>query len=322
MFLIGASQLIEIFRQFLEMQGVEKGASKNTIAAYARDFEDFSDFLAQNFKSIVNLEQINHETINAYAIDLSTRGLSEATIQRRRSALRQLFLFALREGICEIDPTTRWEALKAARPLPKLVSQDEIEALLCAIDELDGIEAMRANCMLELCYGAGLRVTELVSLPIKAIDLRELENDTLEAIIIRGKGDKERLIPIGGPSRAALREWLKVREISLPKNSLRAQKAVQFLFPANTKEGHFGRRQFARLLDKIAIMAGLNPEKLSPHVLRHAFATHLLDGGADLRVVQAMLGHADISTTQIYTHVAYQKLKNLVETKHPLGKKT
>lgn len=313
--------MIEEVRHFLEMQSVEKGASKNTIQSYNRDFEDFSDFLNRKNHASLNAGSINHEIISQYVIDLGLRGLSEATILRRRSALRQFFLFCLREGLSEIDPTTRWEAAKASRPLPKLISQDDIEALICAIDELEGIEAVRANCMIELCYGAGLRVTELVSLPLNAIDLRELENDTLEAIIIRGKGGKERLIPIGSLSRAALREWLKAREISLPKNTLRAQKASQFLFPANTKEGHFGRRQFARLLDKIAISAGLNPDNLSPHVLRHAFATHLLEGGADLRVVQAMLGHADISTTQIYTHVAYQKLKNLVESKHPLGKK-
>lgn len=303
------------------MMGAERGASKNTIDAYRRDFADFRLFLLPKFGEDFDINQINHELISQYAIDLQNRGLSEGTLQRRRSALRQFFHFLLEERQIELDPTSRWEAPKKSRPLPKIIEGNEVEAIINAIDQLDGIDAIRAQSMLELIYGAGLRVTELVAMPIAIIPIKEIMDETANSMIIRGKGNKDRLIPLGRHAVLALKKWFEVREITIPQNEHAAQKARKFLYPANTKEGHFGRRQFARLLDKLAILAGLDPTRLSPHVMRHAFATHLLEGGADLRVVQTMLGHADISTTQIYTHVAYKKLKNLVETNHPLGKK-
>ena len=313
--------MIDFINSFLEMMGAERGASKNTIDAYRRDFADFRMFLLPKFGEDFDINRISHDIISQYASDMQSRGLSEGTLQRRRSALRQFFLFLLEEKQVEFDPTSRWEAPKKSRPLPKIIENNEVEAIINAIDQLDGIEAVRAQSMLELIYGAGLRVTELVAMPIAIIPVKEIMEESANSMIIRGKGNKDRLVPLGRHAVLALKKWLEVREMTIPSNEHDAQKAKKFLYPAKTKEGHFGRRQFARLLDKLAALAGLDPTRLSPHVLRHAFATHLLEGGADLRVVQTMLGHADISTTQIYTHVAYKKLKNLVETNHPLGKK-
>ncbi|MBN8649763.1 MAG: tyrosine recombinase [Caulobacterales bacterium] len=313
--------LIEALNQFFEMLIGERGSAKNSINSYRTDFLDFRNFLLPKFGEDFDLSLITHEIITEYANDLAQRGMKETTIQRRRSALRQFFFFCLQEKLIKIDPTTRWIGLKAARPLPKTLAISDVDALLNAISQLDGLEAIRAQTMLELIYGAGLRVSELVAIPLSSLPLKELSSGTANSMIIKGKGDKERLIPLGQHALNALKSWLEVRELSLPQSINNLERAKKYLFPANTKEGHFGRRQFARLLDKLGAIAGLDISKLSPHVLRHAFATHLLDGGADLRVVQTMLGHADISTTQIYTHVAYSKLKNLVENHHPLGKK-
>lgn len=314
--------LIEALNQFFEMLQAERGSAKNSIAAYKTDFADFRAFLMPKFGEDFDLKKITHEIITSYANDLGARGMRETTILRRRSALRQFFFFCLQENLIEFDPTSRWISLKPSRPLPKLISQEEVISLIAAINELEGVEAVRAHSMLELIYGAGLRVSELVAMPLSNLPLKEIAQGTANSMIIRGKGDKERLIPLGQHALEALQKWLAIRETVLPKSGQAFERAKKYLYPANTKEGHFGRRQFARLLDKLAINAGINPKNLSPHVLRHAFATHLLDNGADLRVVQTMLGHADISTTQIYTHVAYKKLKNLVETNHPLSKKT
>lgn len=312
--------LIEALNQFFEMLMGERGSSKNSIAAYKTDFQDFRQFLLPKFGEDFDINLITHEIITQYANDLARRGMKETTIQRRRSALRQFFFFCLQENLLKIDPTTRWISIKAARPLPKILGQNEVEALIKAIDELEGIEAIRSLVMIELLYGAGLRVSELVSIPMNSLPLKEILSNNANSMIIKGKGNKERLIPLGKHSLEAIKKWLEVRAQTLPIG-INSEKAKKYLFPANTKEGHFGRRQFARLLDKLGVLAGIDISKLSPHVLRHAFATHLLDNGADLRIVQTMLGHADISTTQIYTHVAYSKLKNLVESKHPLSKR-
>jgi integrase/recombinase XerD len=317
----GVIQLIEEINNFLEMMSAERGASKNTIDAYRRDFADFGFFIIKNKGENFTISKIDHEIIANYANDLYIRGLSIGTLQRRRSALRQFFHFLHQEKIVQFDPTSRWEAPKSHRPLPKTIETEDVSAIIDAISHLDTIEAIRAQCMLELIYGAGLRVSELVAMPIGIVPQKEINAGVANSMIIRGKGNKDRLIPLGSHAIEGLKNWLSVREKTLPTNAIALEKAKKYLFPANTKEGHYGRRQFARLLDKLALLAGLDPNRLSPHVLRHAFATHLLEGGADLRVVQTMLGHADISTTQIYTHVAYKKLKNLVESTHPLGKK-
>lgn len=311
--------MIEETSTFLEMLSAERGASKNTIAAYERDLNDFFEFLSSHNHPIAPKE-IDHKIIEKYSVDLDNRGLKNATLLRRRAALRQFFSFLLLEKMIDIDPTSRWEGAKTNRPLPKIVEVGEIDKLIAACEKLKPIEKTRAICMVELMYGSGLRVSELVELPFTAIPLSALQNHDIQAIIIRGKGSKERLVPLSPATLNAIKDWLSVREVTLPKELNIKEKAQKYMFPANTAEGHFGRRQYARLLDKLGLIAGVDIAKLSPHTLRHAFATHLLEGGADLRAVQVMLGHSDISTTQIYTHVAYEKLKTMLEDKHPLGR--
>ncbi|WP_106407679.1 site-specific tyrosine recombinase XerD [Aquidulcibacter paucihalophilus] len=298
---------------FLEMIGVERGAARNTLDAYRRDLADFSDFLNERQ---VDAMSATYEDIEAFAQDLSVRGLSSTTIARRRAALRQFFQFAVSEGWRADDPTRRWDGPKRGRSLPKTAEAADIDALLAAATTLKGWKAARASCLIELVYGCGLRVSELVGLPLRAVPKPDIA-----AMRVKGKGGKERLVPLGSYARRALDTWLAVRAQSLPEGNLRAE-AEKFVFPAKGKAGHFGRREFARLLDELAIKAGLDPKKMSPHVLRHAFATHLVEGGADLRSVQVMLGHADISTTQIYTHVADARLTELVTRNHPLAKRT
>jgi integrase/recombinase XerD len=302
---------------FLEMISVERGAAANTLDAYRRDLDDFSGFCASRGLGVL---EPDNETVEAYARDLSLRGLSAATCARRRAALRQFFRFAHGEGWRTDDPTSRWDGPRKARSLPKTLLSRDIDGLLAAAQTLDHPANLRAICLLELVYGCGLRVSELVGLPMRAVPKGEAQ-----AMLVKGKGGKERLVPLGRHARRALQAWLDVRELTLPKDTsktaaLRAL-ADKYVFPARGKAGHLGRREFARLLDQLALQAGLDPRNLSPHVLRHAFATHLVEGGADLRAVQVMLGHSDIATTQIYTHVADARLKTLIETTHPLAKR-
>lgn len=316
--------MAEEVSQFLEMLSAERGASKNTIDAYNRDLHDFFDFLVDNNYSTVPTS-VTHKIIEQYSIDLDARGLANSTLLRRRAALRQFFAFLLLDHKIDIDPTSRWEGAKTTRPLPKIIAINEIDKLVTACDNLKPFDKVRANCMLELMYGSGLRVSELVEMPLAAIPLQALKKHDIQAIIIKGKGAKERLVPLSPATINALEGWIEVRNEFMSQEKSKAPQFYEleqkYLFPAHTKEGHFGRRQFARLLYNLGKIAGVDVTKLSPHTLRHAFATHLLEGGADLRAVQVMLGHSDISTTQIYTHVAYEKLKNLLETKHPLAKK-
>jgi integrase/recombinase XerD len=300
---------------FLEMIAVERGASRNTLDAYRRDLVDFASFLLGQGS---NFDQASNQNIEAYAQDLAIRGLSSSTTLRRRAALRQFFAFAHSEGWRTDDPTSRWDGVRKDRSLPKTLQITDVDALITAARSLVGWRGARALCLLELVYGCGLRVSELVGLPMIA-----LPKPDMSAMLVRGKGGKERLVPMGTHAKAALFAWLEVRIHSLPKPSpktdIMRDRASKFVFPAKGKAGHLGRREFGRLLDDLALAAGLDPKKLSPHVLRHAFATHLVEGGADLRAVQVMLGHADIATTQIYTHVADARLQKLVETSHPLA---
>ncbi len=321
--------MIALIETFLEMIGVERGAARNTLDAYRRDLSDFAQFL--HARGVEALDA-DHDDIEAFAQDLSVRGLSSTTIARRRAALRQFYQFAASEGWRPDDPTRRWDGPKRARTLPKTLEVADIDALLAAASHLKGWKARRATCLIELVYGCGLRVSELVGLPMRAVPKPDVA-----AMRVKGKGGKERLVPLGSQARQALDAWLEVRSKSLanslgnaPGNALGnalAENALKakgdgFVFPAKGKAGHFGRREFARLLDGLAIEAGLDHKKMSPHVLRHAFATHLVEGGADLRSVQVMLGHADIATTQIYTHVADARLTELVTRNHPLAQRT
>jgi integrase/recombinase XerD len=296
------SSLIEAF---LEMLSAERGARANTLDAYARDLEDARAEMRGGVKDA------SPETVEAYVAGLARRGLSPATARRRISALRQFYRFLLQENIRADDPTTRLDAPKRARSLPKTLTPQEIERLIAAA------ESDRDRALMELLYGAGLRVSELVSLPLRAAPKPGQEH-----MIIEGKGGRERLVVLGRSALHALNAHLAARESALPKAEAQRVLAQRWLFPsASAADGKLTRRRVAQILEAAALKAGLDPARVSPHVLRHAFATHLVEGGADLRTVQTLLGHADIATTQIYTHVAEGRLKAIVETKHPLAKK-
>jgi len=291
---------------FLEMMAVERDASPNTLAAYGRDLEDAHAHLAE----AGGLNDAPAEAVEDYFAGLARRGLSAATANRRRSAVRQFYRFCLAEGWRADDPSRRVEAPKKGRPLPKVLSREEVERLIAAAAARDGAQGLRLACMVELLYASGLRVSELLALKLDA-----LARDPAY-LIVRGKGGKERLAPLNEAARAAVKAYLDVRPAFLPKGS----QANPWLFPSSGAGGALTRRRFGQLLDQAAVDAGVDPAKVSPHVLRHAFATHLLEGGADLRVVQTLLGHADISTTQIYTHVMGDRLREVVEKAHPLAR--
>jgi len=293
---------------FLEMMSVERAAAKNTLTAYARDLADATAFLAGRGR---DLADASAEDVEAYFAAVGARGLSPATAARRRAAVRQFYRFALGEGWRTDDPSRRVEAPRRGRSLPKVLSRAEVDRLIAAAGAKDGAQGLRLACMVELAYASGLRISELTGLTLAA-----LARDPAY-LIVRGKGGKERLAPLNEAARAAVKAYLAVRPGFLPKG----QKANPWLFPSRGKEGRLTPRRFAQLLDQAAADAGIDPARVSPHVLRHAFATHLLEGGADLRVVQTLLGHADIGTTQIYTHVAGDRLAEVVATKHPLGRK-
>ena len=294
---------------FLEMMAVERAAARNTLTAYGKDLEDASSFLAGRGR---DLSTASAEDVEAYFTAMGARGLSASTAARRRAAVRQFYRFVLGEGWRADDPSRRVDAPKKGRPLPKVLSREEVSALIAAAAARDGAQGLRLNCMIELIYASGLRVSELLGLTLAAV-----ARDPAY-LIVRGKGGKERLAPLNDAARTAVKAYLEVRPAFLPKGA----KANPWLFPSRGAGGQLTARRFAQLLDEAAAAAGIDPERVSPHVLRHAFATHLLEGGADLRVVQTLLGHADISTTQIYTHVAEDRLREVVQTKHPLARKT
>ncbi|NEX92307.1 site-specific tyrosine recombinase XerD [Caulobacter sp. 17J65-9] len=291
---------------FLEMMAVERNASPHTLAAYERDLADAEGFLADRG----GLEKAGTEDVEAWYRDLDHRGLSAATAARRRSAVRQFYRFCLGEGWRQDDPSRRLEAPKQGRPLPKVLTREEVDGLIAAAGARDGAQGARLACMIELLYASGLRISELMSLRLDA-----LARDPAY-LVVKGKGGKERLAPLNDAARAAVKAYLEVRPGFLPKGD----KANPWLFCSRGAGGRLSARRFAQLLDAAAIDAGVDPARVSPHVLRHAFATHLLEGGADLRIVQTLLGHADIATTQIYTHVATDRLRAVVESAHPLAK--
>lgn len=293
---------------FLEMMAGERASARNTLTAYARDLADAQAFLKPRGHDLASAAA---EEIEAYFAALSDRGLSPATAARRRSAVRQFYRFVLGEGWRSDDPSRRVDAPKKGRPLPKVLSRAEVDAIIAAAGARDGVQGLRLSCMIELAYASGLRISELTALPLAA-----LARDPAY-LIVKGKGGKERLAPLNAAARAAVKAYLDARKDFLPKGDA----ANPWLFPSRGKAGRLTPRRFAQLLDEAAADAGIDPARVSPHVLRHAFATHLLEGGADLRIVQKLLGHADIATTQIYTHVAGERLREVVETKHPLGRK-
>ncbi len=290
---------------FLEMMAVERDASPHTLAAYARDLAD-----AEAGMGAGGLMTADESALEVWYASLSTRGLSAATAARRRSAVRQFYRFCLGEGWRSDDPSRRLDAPKQGRTLPKTLSTEEVSRLLMASATPDGASGLRLVALVELAYASGLRVSELLALRLEAV-----QRDPA-FLIVRGKGGKERLAPLNASARGAVKAWLVARNAARPE----PVQESPWLFPSTGSSGHLTPRRFAQMLDKAAIGAGIDPARVSPHVLRHAFATHLLEGGADLRVVQTFLGHADIATTQIYTHVATDRLNQVVANHHPLAR--
>ncbi len=288
--------------EFLDMLAAERGAATNTVAAYRRDLDD-----AQG--AIGSLARAERDTLVDYLRALSDRGAASRTVARRLSCLRQYFSFLVAEGLRLDDPSATIDSPIAERRLPKTLSEAEVERLLDAARRGAGPRGVRLVALVELLYAAGLRVSELVGLPMSA-----LAGDT-RLLLVRGKGEKERFVPVGDAASEALGDYLAIRPFFL-----RRRESSPWLFPSLGGTGHLTRHRFAQMLKALAVDAGLDPAAVSPHVLRHAFASHLLANGANLRSVQEMLGHADISTTQIYTHVLAERLKALVTEHHPLAR--
>ena len=292
---------------FFEMMLSERNVSKNTLASYQSDLKDFCHFLGHGALTIV--ETID---IQRYMVHMQETLCRPTTTARRMSALRQFFAFAHRENLISDNPAAIIEVPRKPRPLPKVLSEEDVEALINATAELDAVESVRLTCLLELLYATGMRVSELVTLPLNAVQrLHQLDNPI---IIVRGKAHKERIAPLSEPALIALDAYLKVRA---KFESVRHKN--KWLFPSRSRTGHLTRQRFGQLLKELALTAGLNPARVSPHVVRHAFATHLLHHGADLASVQKLLGHADIATTEIYTHVMTERLTDLVVHHHPLS---
>jgi len=287
------------------MLAAERGASANTIAAYRRDLSDYLGFVERNAGDALTADSA---VIRAYLAKMDEAGLQASTAARRLSAIRQFHRFLHAESLRGDDPTAVIDSPRTRRPLPKTLSEDDVDTLLKTVHDFDGPEGLRFACLMEVLYATGLRVSELVGLPLAAVARQQ------DFIVVRGKGDRERLVPLSAPAQASLSAYKEVRHVFL-----KAKTPSRFLFPSRAKEGHLTRQRFAQMLKDLAIACGIDPRRVSPHVLRHAFASHLLAHGADLRAVQQMLGHADISTTQIYTHVLDARLKRLVAEGHPLA---
>ena len=294
---------------FLEMMSAERASARNTLTAYGRDLADARAELAGGGADLLTAST---EQVERYFEGLSRRGLSAATARRRRAALRQFYRFATGERWIAVDPSRRLEAPRAGRSLPKVLSRPEVDRLIAtARGEPSTPEGLRLACVIELLYAAGLRISELCALPLRAA-----EGDP-QWIRVRGKGAKERIAPLNATAHRATADYLTVRARFLTKGDA----ANPWLFPSSGAAKRLTPRRVGQLLDVCAASAGIDPARVSPHVLRHAFATHLLEGGADLRSVQTLLGHSDIGTTQIYTHVASDRLRAAVESAHPLAKR-
>jgi integrase/recombinase XerD len=297
---------------FLDMMATERGASGNTLDAYRRDLDDYADFLHGKKRDVGD---VSTEDIRGYLAVLSKRKLASSSVARRLSAIRQLHRFLYAEGHRKDDPAAVLEGPRRGRPLPKILSVDQVTSLLetahaaaqkAGAGATERLRAARLVCLLEVLYATGLRVSELVALPATAA---RADGDV---IVVRGKGGKERLVPLGHMAPKAMRDYLALRKEAGGAES-------RWLFPSFGESGHMTRQHVGRELKALAGAAGIEPRKMSPHVLRHAFASHMLANGADLRIVQALLGHADVSTTQIYTHVLDERLKSMVRDLHPLA---
>jgi integrase/recombinase XerD len=302
---------------FLDMVAAERGSATNTLEAYSRDLDDLTGYLATRDRTISSATTAD---LRGYLAMLDDRGFAASSVARRLSAIRQLYRFILAEGYRPDDPAAIIAGPQRGRPLPKVLSMAEVERLIAAARQAADaqrtagparLRALRLMCLLELLYATGLRISELITLPASAA---RREDDML---VVRGKGGKERLVPLNGAAKSAMRDYRAALDQWNRDRNLPSQ--AKWLFPSFGEDGHLTRQHVGRELKELAVAAGLRPQQVSPHVLRHAFASHLLHNGADLRVVQTLLGHADISTTQIYTHVPDERLKSMVRDLHPLG---
>lgn len=295
---------------FLEMMQAERGASDNTINAYRRDLDGWQKALGKTDLLGAKTPQLE-KVLGIWA----KAGLAPSTAARKLSAAKSFYKFLQLDDLRKDNPAHNLQGPKQGRPLPKILSVEDVDRLFEAASIDNSPKGVRRLCLLEILYAGGLRVSELVSLTSRGVQRRD------GCLMIKGKGGKERVVPLTPPAHTAIKAWLKLRDKTLPAKIDAKERAKAFLFPSSSKSGHMTRERFAQLLKDLAVEAGLDPSKISPHVLRHAFATHLLANGADLRSVQTLLGHTNISTTQIYTHVLDERLKALVFDMHPLADK-
>ncbi len=298
---------------FLQAQAAELGAATNTLLAYGRDLKDFSDWLDRRKTGFAD---VSRDQIESYLIDCDAQGLSQSTRARRLSAIKQIYRFAFEEGWCEANPAIQIKGPGRQKRLPKTLDVPEVDRLLQAARETGRTKAdrVRNTCLMELLYATGMRVTELVSLPVSST------RGDPRMLLVLGKGGKERMVPLSPPAREALAVWLGIRDEVEDQQVADGGQRSKFLFPSRGKSGHLTRHMFFQLIKDLAVQGGVSPEKVTPHTLRHAFATHLLANGADLRSIQTLLGHADVATTEIYTHVLDERLAELVLEHHPLAK--
>ncbi len=298
---------------FLDALAADVGAARNTLLAYGRDLVDYSGWLARGDRTLASADR---DTVEAYLIFCDAQGLSKATRARRLSAIRQMYRFAFDEGWRSDNPAVRITGPGKVQRLPKTLTTDEVSRLIGAGTDKGRTpaERLRNAALFELLYATGMRVSELVTLPAAAV------RGDPQMILVRGKGDKERMVPLSAPARTTLAAWLVHRDAGEEAARLAGQPVSKFLFPGPGAAGHMTRQHFHLMVKDSAALAGIDPARVTPHTLRHAFATHLLAGGADLRVIQTLLGHADIATTEIYTHVLDDHLKDLVLTRHPLAR--
>ncbi len=298
---------------FLEAQAAELGAATNTLLAYGRDLKDFSGWLDRRNSGF---QAANRDLVERYLIDCDAQGLSRSTRARRLSAIKQLYRFSFEEGWREDNPAIQIKGPGRQKRLPKTLDVIEVDRLLEAARATgrSSADRVRNTCLMELLYATGMRVTELVSLPVSSA------RGDPRMLLILGKGGKERMVPLSPPAREALANWLSVRDETEEVTVSQGGQASRFLFPSRGKSGHLTRHRFFLLVKELAVQGGVSPEKVTPHTLRHAFATHLLANGADLRSIQTLLGHADVATTEIYTHVLNERLSELVLEHHPLAK--
>jgi integrase/recombinase XerD len=297
---------------FLEARAAETGAAKNTLMAYQRDLTDFCSWLTA---SDLSLNDVSQDAIEAYLIHCEAQGLSHATRARRLSAIRQLFAFAFEENLRPDNPALQIKGPSKPRPLPKTLSEEDVDRLLSAARQTGRSKTIRLRntCLMELLYATGMRVSELVSLPLSSA------RGDPDMLLVMGKGGKERLVPLSKPSKAALSVWVAHRDEEESEERAAGRSGSPFLFPSHGKLGHLTRNSFYLFIKDLAVASDVEPSRVTPHTLRHAFATHLLANGADLRTIQTLLGHADVATTEIYTHVLEDRLRQLVEDHHPLA---